>query len=138
MDSIGKKIDAFLSASAFAVVGASDRPHKYGYRCYVCYLQNGRKAYPVNPRLKTIRGNNVYPDLTSLPEKIESVSIITPPSVTESVVEEAIQAGVKNLWMQPGAESIAAVEKADKAGINVIHGGPCLLVTLGYHEAQPE
>jgi len=135
MDSIGKRIDTFLAAPAFAVVGASDRPNKYGYRCYVCYLQNGRKAYPVNPRLATILGNQVYPNLASLPEKIESISIITPPAVTEEVVSEAIAAGVKNVWMQPGAESASAVAKAEEAGINVISGGPCLLVTLGYHES---
>src|SRR5262249_8047951 len=105
MDTIGNKIDTFLAAPAFAVVGASDRPNKYGHRCYVCYLQNGRKAYPVNPRLQTILGNPVYPNLASLPEKVDSISVITPPVVTEEVVAEAIAAGVKNIWMQPGAES---------------------------------
>lgn len=134
MDAIGKKIDTFLAASAFAVVGASDRPHKYGHRCYVCYLQHGRTAYPINPRLQTILGNQVYPDLASLPEKVESISIITTPAVTENVIDEAIAAGVKNVWMQPGAESAAAVEKAEQSGLNVIYGGPCILVTLGYHE----
>lgn len=135
MDTLEQKIDTFLSAPAFAVVGASDRPHKYGHRCYVCYLQNGRKAYPVNPRLQTILGNPVYADLHSLPEKVQSISVITPPAVTETLVDEAIAAGVKNIWMQPGAESDAAVQKAEAAGLNVIYGGPCLLVTLGYRES---
>lgn len=133
METVGKKIDTFLAAPAFAVVGASDRPHKYGHRCYVCYLQHGRKAYPVNPRLETILGNLVYANLASLPEKVESISVITPPAVTEEVVEEAIATGVKNIWMQPGAESQKAVETAEAAGLNVIYGGPCLLVVLGYH-----
>jgi len=133
MDVVGKKIDTFLAASAFAVVGASDRPDKYGHRCYVCYLQNGRKAYPVNPRVETILGNRVFRDLASLPEKVESISVITPPAVTETVIDDAIAAGVKNVWLQPGAESPLAVQKAEQAGLNVIYGGPCLLVTLGYH-----
>jgi predicted CoA-binding protein len=133
MDAIGKKIETFLAAPAFAVAGASDRPHKYGYRCYVCYLQHGRKAYPVNPRGGEILGNPVFKDLTSLPEKVESISVITPPAVTEALVDEAIATGVKNIWMQPGAESELAVKKAEDAGMNVIYGGPCLLVVLGYH-----
>ncbi|SRR5579885_746347 len=134
MDTLGRKIETFLSAPAFGVVGASDRPHKYGYKCYLCYLSNGWKAYPVNPRLKTLLGDPVYSDLGSLPEKVESISVITPPAVTEHVVDDAIAAGVRNIWMQPGAESPLAVEKAERAGLNVIYGGPCILVTLGYSE----
>jgi predicted CoA-binding protein len=54
--------------------------------------------------------------------------------VTEKIVKEAIESGVKNIWMQPGAESATAVKEAEDAGLNVIHGGACLLVVLGYHE----
>jgi predicted CoA-binding protein len=127
------KIDAFLAAPAVAVVGASDDKHKYGHKVYVCYQQNGRKAYPVNPNAQTVLGDTCYADLLSLPEKVESVSIITPPAVTKKVVDDAIKAGVKNLWMQPGAESQEAIAKAEAAGLKVIHGGACVLVVLGYH-----
>jgi predicted CoA-binding protein len=130
MDSEQKKIDAFLSAKAFGVVGASEDPDKYGHMCYVCLLNHGRTAYPINPRAKTILGNPAYPNIASLPEKVESISVITPPQVTQKVVDEAIAAGVKNIWMQPGAESEAAVERAEKAGVNVIWGGACLLVVM--------
>jgi predicted CoA-binding protein len=50
------------------------------------------------------------------------------------VVEEAIGKGIENVWMQPGAESPAAVEKCRQAGINVIADGSCLLVVLGFRE----
>lgn len=133
MDLLDQKIATFLSAPSFAVVGASDDPQKYGHKCYACYLANKRKAYPINPKAETILGNKAYPNLSSLPEKVESVSLITPPKVTEAVVDEAIAAGVKNIWMQPGAESQTAIDKALAAGINVIAGGPCLLVVMGYH-----
>ncbi len=123
-------IETFLAAPVFAVVGASGDPDKYGHKCYVCLLTHGRKAYPVNPRAKTILGNPAYPSLLSLPEKVESVSIITPPPVTEKVIEDAILAGVKNVWMQPGAESPSAIERGRKAGLNVIAQGPCLLVEM--------
>lgn len=134
MQSLDDQIDAFLAAPAIAVVGASDEKHKYGHKVYVCYQQNNRKAYPVNPNTKTVGGNTAYPDLNSLPEQVQSASIITPPAVTDRVVDDAIKAGVKNLWMQPGAESAEAVAKATKAGINVIYGGACVLVVLGYRE----
>jgi predicted CoA-binding protein len=70
--------------------------------------------------------------LLELPESVQSVSIITPPAVTKAVVQDAIKAGIKYLWMQPGAESASAIEAAENAGIEVIHGGACVLVVLGY------
>jgi predicted CoA-binding protein len=136
MEEVKSQIERFLAAPAFAVVGASEDPRKYGHKCYRCYLQNGRQAYPVNPRLKTLLGNPAYPDLASLPEPVASVSIITPPAVTEQIVDQAIAAGVRHLWMQPGAESPAAIERARAAGLNVIANGPCLLVALGYREQE--
>jgi predicted CoA-binding protein len=125
------KIKQFLKTPAFAVVGASDNPEKFGYKVYKTYLRHGMKAYPVNTRLKEIEGQPVYQNLSSLPEKVEAISVITPPTVTDQVVDDAIASGVKHIWMQPGAESASAIEKAEKAGINVIHGGPCILVELG-------
>ncbi len=133
MESLDSKIDAFLAAPAVAVVGASDDKHKYGHKVLVCYKQNKRKAIPVNPNAQTVLGETCYPDLLSLPENVESVSIITPPAVTKKVVDDAIEAGVKNLWMQPGAENYEAIAKAEEAGLKVIHGGACVLVVLGYH-----
>jgi predicted CoA-binding protein len=126
-----EQIDNFLKAPAFAVVGASDNPEKFGYKVYKTYLRHNMKAYPVNNRVKDIEGHEVYQNLSSLPEKVEAISVITPPAVTEQVVDDAIAAGVKHIWMQPGAESQTAVSKAESAGITVIHGGPCILVELG-------
>lgn len=134
MNKLDKQIDDFLAAPSFAVVGASDDTYKYGHKVYRNYLAHNKTAYPVNPNLKTVLGNPAFPDLNNLPETVESVSIITPPKVTEKVVNDAIAAGVKHIWMQPGAESAEAVRKAEEAGINVIHGGPCILVVMGYHE----
>ncbi len=126
-----EQIRAFLAAPSFAVVGASDDPAKFGHHVFAAYLRHDRRAYPVNPRSQTILGHPTFPNLAALPERVEAVSIITPPAVTEQVMDDIISAGVKHVWMQPGAESPAAVRKAEAAGLNVIHGGPCLLVELG-------
>ena len=56
--------------------------------------------------------------------------------VVSDVVEQAVERGLRHLWMQPGAESDDAVRRAEEAGIDVIHGGPCLLVVLGYREGS--
>lgn len=128
------RIEEFLAGSVYAVVGASNDRWKYGNKVLRCYLQRGRRAIPVNPRAKIVEGLAAVPDLTSLPEPVHGASIITPPDVTEQIVEDAARAGVKRLWMQPGAESARAIERAEDLGLSVIAGGPCLLVVLGYRE----
>ena len=128
------QIDQFLAQPAFAVIGASRDRSKYGNKVLRCYQQNGRTAYPVNPNADEIEGLACFPDLASLPDQVQAASIITPPKITEKIVEQAAEAGVQHLWMQPGAESKAAVERAAELGLQVIAGGPCILVILGYHE----
>ncbi|MBX9692863.1 MAG: CoA-binding protein [Cyanobacteria bacterium] len=134
MDELDQSIDKFLKAPAFGVVGASNDTSKYGHKVYVCYLQNKLKAYPINPNADEVLGSSCFDNIGSLPEPVESISVITPPQVTEVVVDDAIASGVRNIWMQPGAESRKAIQKAKDAGLNVISGGPCLLVVLGYRE----
>lgn len=129
-----EKIDAFLAGSPHAVVGASRDPNKYGNKVLRAYLQNDMPVYAVNPKETLIEGVACYPDLASLPQPVHGISIITPPSVSEKIVEQAAAAGIQHLWMQPGAESPAAVERAEALSINLIAGDACLLVVKGYHE----
>ena len=125
-------VDAFLDGGPFAVVGASADRGKYGNKVLRVYLQNKRKVFAVNPRGGIIEGLEAYRDLASLPELPHGVSIITPPSVTEQVVDQAVQLGIKHLWMQPGAESEAAISRARESGVNVVAKGPCALVVMGF------
>ncbi len=135
------RIHMFLNGSPFAVVGASTDRNKYGNKILRCYQQHQRLAYPINPRSaadgQSIEGVPAIADLASLPEPVHGISIITPPAVTEKIVEQAIALGIKNIWMQPGAvvgPDDPAVQRATAAGINVIPGDACLLVVLGYRD----
>jgi predicted CoA-binding protein len=127
-------IARFLESPAYGVVGASSRRHKYGNKVLRCYQKNGRLAIPVNPRESVIEGAACVESVLDLPGEVQSLSIITPPPVTERVVEEAIRKGIEHIWMQPGAESDRAIEACRAAGINVIADGSCVLVVLGYRE----
>jgi len=129
-----EQIEQFLAAGKFAVVGASADRSKYGNRVLRCYQMNGLDAVPVNPREKIIEGVECVASVSQLAADVGSLSVITPPQVTEQVVEEAIARGIKNIWMQPGAESRTAVARCRENGINVIADGSCLLVVLGYRE----
>lgn len=125
-------IETFLSSPAFGVVGASADRSKYGNKVLQCYLQKGKRVVPVNPKEKEIEGLSCIAAVADLPEEVQSISVITPPKVTEQVVRDAAARGIKNVWMQPGAESAAAVDYCRQHGINVIADGSCILVVLGY------
>ena len=94
-----------------------------------------RRLCPSIPGRKIIEEQPCVASVSELPDEVTSLSIITPPKITEQIVEEAISKGIENIWMQPGAQSAKAVARCEEAGINVIADGSCLLVVLGYHEA---
>ena len=123
-------IDRFLDEGPYAVVGASTDRSKFGNRVLRSYLDHDRTAYPINPSQREIEGLTAYARLADLPETVRHVSIITPPPITERVVEEAAEAGAKIVWMQPGAESREAIDRARELGMEVIAFGPCVLVEL--------
>ncbi|MCP0912853.1 MULTISPECIES: CoA-binding protein [Legionella] len=127
-------IEQFLTSKAYAVAGASTNRSKYGNKVLRCYLQHNMTVYPINPRATLIEGVVCIPCIADLPDDVKSLSIITPPAITEKIVEEAIQKGIKNIWMQPGAESDKAIQDCLDNQINVIAEGPCILVVLGFRE----
>lgn len=129
------KIPSFLSASTFAVVGASTRREKFGNKVLRCYLQHGKKAIPINPREEEIEGLPCLANLSLLTSPSETaVSVITPPAVTVGVLEEAAKLGIKHVWLQPGCESPEVIATAERVGLlpTLIFGGPCVLVELGF------
>ncbi|KAG0284268.1 hypothetical protein BGZ96_011352 [Linnemannia gamsii] len=114
----------------FAVVGASTNRSKFGNKVLRWYQENGYPAViAVNPKESTIESLPCVSNLSSLPGKPSDyhVSIITPPAVTQSVLEEAHKNGISRVWLQPGVESPVALEYAHDKGIQIIAGGPCVL-----------
>ncbi|RDV80720.1 CoA-binding protein [Ammonifex thiophilus] len=119
----------FLRKKRWAVVGASRDPQKYGHRIYFQLKELGYEVYAVNPNCHKIDGDPCYPSLSALPVLPEVVNIVVPPQVAEQVVEEAIRLGIKQIWLQPGAESPAVLEAAERAGLRVVYGQCVLLAS---------
>lgn len=135
-DELDAKIDGFLEQPAFAVAGASTNREKYGNKVVRAYLQNKKVVYPINPRATEVEGVKAYPDLDSVAEGGFALSLVTPPPITLEVVRAGLKRGIRHFWMQPGAENDQAVKEAEEQGASVIHGGPCVLVALGYRESK--
>ncbi|GJJ68843.1 uncharacterized protein EMPS_01189 [Entomortierella parvispora] len=114
----------------FAVVGASSNRTKFGNKVLRWYIENGYTAVPVNPKEPTIESLSCVQNLSSLPGNASeyNVSIITPPSITKSVLEEAHKNGIRRVWLQPQVDSPEALAYAKEVGLEIIASGPCVLV----------
>jgi len=129
-----ERIEQFLASKSFGVVGASTNREKFGNKVVRVYQQEKLSVVPVNPRAEMIEGEPCVASVADLPESVKSISVVTPPKITEQIVEQAIAMGIKNIWMQPGAESAAAVTNGLKHGLNIIADGSCILVFFGFHD----
>jgi predicted CoA-binding protein len=121
--------DFLNKKNVFAVVGASRDKNKYGNKVFHELKDNGYKVYPVNPNARDIDGFKCYPNLKSLPEKPDVISLVVPPEITESIVKEAHKLKINKIWMQPGSESEKALDFCKKNNVKVLHG-VCVIVSL--------
>ena len=134
MAKIDNLVQDFLAQKKIAVVGVSDKRETGCNLAYNNFKKNGYQVYAVNPRILTFNGNPCYADLKSLPEKPDAVFILTSPKVTEQIVQECVDLGIKYIWMhcmmgtKPGlaagmtSVSQDAVEMCNANGIAVIPG----------------
>src|SRR5512143_698531 len=88
------------TAKTVACVGVSSNPEKPSYGIFQYLAGAGYRMIPVNPTTPEILGRTSYPDVRSIPEKVDVVQVFRKPEDVPAVVEQAIQAGAKVVWMQ--------------------------------------
>lgn len=120
-------IDDFLAQKTLAVVGVSRNGKKYGNAAFKTLKSKGYKLIPVNPNAETIQGEKCYHSLAELPVPVDGVLIVTHPKDTEKLVQDAVKAGIKRVWMQQGAQSDIAIEYCEKHGIKAVYK-QCILM----------
>ena len=87
-------IEEFLDGDLYAVAGAYTDRGKYGNKVFRCYQQAGKQVIPLNPRAEEVEGVACVRDVSELPADLHGLSVITPPRVTEAIVEEAGRAAL--------------------------------------------
>lgn len=113
-----------------AVIGVSENPNKIGFKIFTDLLRAGFKATAVGIRGGTVAGKTVYKSLKDLPAKPDVILTVVPPAGTDKTVDDAIDLGIKEVWMQPGSQSETAVQKAKAAGMEVTENG-CFMLMHG-------
>jgi len=120
--------DILLSAKTIASVGLSSNQDKESYWIVSYLKEQGYRIFPVNPTADEILGEKAYPNLESIPEKIDVVQVFRRSEDVPPVVEAAIKAGAKVVWMQEGIVNEEAAQKAREAGLQVVMDA-CMRVT---------
>ena len=109
-------METAIQEKTWAVLGATTRTDKFGYKIFKHLVNKGYTVYPVNPNITSIDGVQCYSSLHELP---------VVPTVVDFVVPEL---GVKTVWLQPGADKPAVVKKATELGLEVIQD--CVLIQI--------
>ncbi len=109
-----------LESHTVAIVGLSTEEQKASTFVATYLMRAGYRVIPVTPKGKEILGEKAYPDLASVPEKIDIVDVFRRGKECPSVAEQAIAVGAKALWIQLGIVSVEAAEMAEQAGLSVI------------------
>jgi len=112
--------DILLSARTIASVGLSSNQEKESFWIVSYLKEQGYRIIPVNPTATEILGEKAYPDLSSVPEKIDVVQVFRRPEDVPPVVDEAIKVGAKVVWMQEGISHAEAAANARAAGLQVV------------------
>ena len=114
-------IKSFYASSPIAVIGVSRKNKHFSNIIYKRMKEKGYKVLPVNPFTDKVLDETCYTNLRSIPFKVESALILTSAKNTDAIVKEAVEYGIKNLWIQQQSETKTAIETAEKNNINVIH-----------------
>ena len=134
MPTIDNLVQDFLAQKKIAVVGVSDKRETGCNLGYRKFKAAGYTVFGVNPRLSSFEGDPCYPDLLSIPDKPDAVFILASPKVSEQIVQQCVDLGIKHVWMhclmgtKPGAGagttsvSQDAVQICRENGIAVIPG----------------
>ena len=103
-----------------AVVGLSANPMRPSYFAAKYLKDHGYEIVPVNPNYREILGEKCYPDLSSVPGKVDVVDLFQKPEQVPPFVDQAIAIGAKVVWMQLGLAENQSARRARDAGLKVV------------------
>lgn len=104
--------------TSLAIVGATDRPGKYGGIIYRDMKAKGFTVYGVNPYRDTVDGDQCWPTVKDLPETPTIAVFVIPAKRGMGVIDDCEEAGIENLWVQPGAFSEEMRQRLESSDFN--------------------
>jgi len=115
-----RAIQDFINGKRIAIVGISRGGEKFGNTAFAELAARGYQVFAVHPEAKEIAGTPCYPNLAALRGQVDGVLVVVPPQQAVSVLQEAAVVGLKNVWLQQGAESSEVLAQARDLGLNLV------------------
>lgn len=117
-----QQINRFVAGKTIAIVGASRNEKSFSADVAKHLQELNYKLWFVNPNYETDEPqNSKVQSITKLPEEVKHLLVLTPAMETESVVKQAVDKGMDNIWIQQKSETSAAIELALNNNVNLIH-----------------
>ena len=113
-------IDQFLEPKKLALAGVSRNSKKFGYAIYKELKDQGYQLFPINPNAEEIDGQKCFHSISDLPDDADRLFIVTPKNETKNIVQQAIDRGIKKIWIQQMSQSTEAVSLAKENKIELI------------------
>jgi uncharacterized protein len=112
--------DILAHPKRIAVVGCSPDRSRDSHRIARLLIDRGHDVVPVNPQISEVLERTCYPSLAAVPGGVEMVDIFRRSEVAGAVVDEAIAAGARIVWLQLDVIDQAAAARAQAAGLTVV------------------
>ena len=90
-------LDSIFAPKNVALIGATENPGSVGRTVLWNLISNpfGGTVFPVNPKRSSVLGIKAYPNMASVPERVELAVITTPAPTIPDLIAECVEAGVK-------------------------------------------
>lgn len=103
-----------------AVIGASRNRAKFGNKAFRALQHKGFTVIPVNPNESEIEGTKTVASVLDIPGEVDMVTVYVPPQVGVRVMDDVARKGTKELWLNPGADDPAVIDRARELGLEPI------------------
>jgi predicted CoA-binding protein len=127
MKHVPQAVAEFLAGKRIAVAGVSRHGKQPANAIFRKLRASGFDAVPINPQADQLEGTTCYPDLASIPGRLDGLMVVTHPDVAAALVRQAGARGVKQVWFHrsfgAGSVSDAALQACAELGITPIIGG---------------
>jgi len=112
-----------------AVIGASSNRTKFGNKALRAFEAQGYAVLAINPNEREVEGHRTYASVLDVPGPIDMATVYVQPDQGVKVMEELARKGVGEIWLNPGADEHAVVDRARTLGLHVIQA--CSILGIG-------
>ncbi len=112
-----------------AVIGASSNRNKFGNKALRAFERRGYKVIPINPNEAEVEGHETFASVLDVPGEIDMATVYVPAGPGVTVMEQLAEKGIAEVWLNPGADDHAVVERARALGLNIVQA--CSIIGIG-------